>query len=196
MSTVPEIIWYAVRVKPQQRTYPSQGKAEPAKAPFLIERQLQLRGFEVWMPRQTVYRFVNGTAVKRRKKIEVPRPILVGWIFVGWPRGENRWRVLFDTPGVVAVAGADGRPAPIRDGALRQFARRFGGGLLTAHERERFMRSRAEFSPGRDVRLLADPFAGFVGKVVSVKNRQARVLLNLLGSEREVVIDAMLVEAA
>lgn len=188
-----ETAWFCVRIRSNQRTVSGAAYADPSTAPFITELQLQRRGFETFLPRRTVYRHANGVTAKQRKKREVARPLLVGWIFVGWPDGQNRWRDLFDCPGVVGVAGAEGKPARVQEAALRAFAKRFGGGLVTAHERERFMRSRAEYSPGDTVRLLAEPMAGLTGRVVAVNKRQAQILLPLFG-ERAVWMDAALVE--
>lgn len=187
-----ELTWYAVRVIAGHRVRPGD---EP-DAPFVIERKLRQRGFETYLPRKTVYRHSNGITARKRQKREVPRPLLTGWVFVGWATGENRWRELFDCPGVVGVAGAAGRPAPIADASIRQFARRFGGGVLTAHERERFMRSRAEYAPGQSVRVIGGPFDGSVVKVVRVRQRQAKIILPMFGGECEVEIDAAMLEAA
>lgn len=202
-----ELGWWAVRIRPQQRTVSGARFDDPANAPFQTEAALQRRGFETFLPRKTVFRHANGVTAKKRQKREVPRPLLVGWIFVGWPAGENRWRLLLDCPGVVGVAGCEGRPARVSEAALRRFARSFGTELLCgeerrkalsrAHERERYMRTGAEFAPGQTVRLMGDgPLAGLHVRVVEVAKHQAKILLPLFGTEREVWMDAWLVEAA
>lgn len=185
-----EIIWFAVRVIAGQRVR----VGDDVDAPFLIERALQQRGFDTIAPRKTVYRYGNGVAARKRMKTEVPRAILPGWVFVGWPAGENMWRQLSECPGVIAVAKVDGRPAPISDSAVRSFAAQFGSGLVTAHERERYMRSRGEYAPGDTVRVVAGTFDGLEGQVVSVSRREAKILLPLFNSAREISIDAAMLE--
>lgn len=191
-----EIVWFAVRIHGPQRTMTGGQYSDPSTAPFVVERALQQRGFQTYLPRKMVFRFSNGMAARKRLKQKVPRPVLVGWIFVGWLAGENRWRDLFTTPGVSAVAGAGGRPHMISDATLQRFAGKLGEANLSAHERERWMRSRAEYAPGMAVRVAAGPFDGMVGRVVTVNRAQAKILLPLFGSERKIGIDADLLEAA
>ena len=191
-----EIVWVAVRIHGPQRTMTGGQYRDPTTAPFVVERALQQRGFQTYLPRRLVWRFCNGAAARRKQKQKVLRPLLVGWIFVGWEAGANRWRELFDTPGVSSVAGADGRPYIIQDRVLMRFADKVGEAGETAHERERWMRSRAEYAPGSAVRVVAGVFDGFMGTVVAVNKAQARILLPLFGQEREVAIEADLLEAA
>lgn len=192
-----ETIWFAVHIRPQARTVKGEKwRKDPASAPFLIEARLQHLGFDTFLPRRVVFRFSNGSAYIRGRKREVPVELLPGWMFVGWPAGENRWHDLFGVPGVIGVAGFGGRPAPIADGAIRRLSERFRGGLIRAHEREQHMRTHAEYAPGDVVRMMAEPLAGFVGRVVSVRRRKARIVLQMLGHHREVEVDTLSLEAA
>lgn len=188
--------WCVVQVKAASRPVTGAKYPDPARAPFLVEHLLRLKGFDTFAPRRTVYRFANKAQARRRVKREVARPIFPGWLFVRAAGSIGYWRELLETPGVVAIAGIDGRPALIGEHVIRQLARRFGDGFVSADERERYMRSRREYAAGQTVRFAEAAFEGCTGQVISVKGRMARVLLNFLGATREIDVDSMLLEAA
>lgn len=190
------LVWYAVRVRVESRGVRSPEFPDPVKAPFPTEHRLQQRGFEVFVLRKTVYRFSNRYMRGRRLKKEMVRPLMPGWFFIGMRPGEERWRDLLETSGVIGVAGTEGRPAVVNGRVIKALAERFGDGFVSAADRERFMRSRAEYAPGQMVRVADGPFDGMAAKVVAVKGRQARILLAMFGADREVDVDAMMLEAA
>lgn len=216
LDEVEALTWYLVRVRAGAR-FVTRGKISPARkvaqrlvaqpataddqfdaerAPFRIEHLLRQQGFEVFMPRRTVWRWAPGVGGKKRKKVEVPRPLFPGWLFVAMAPGETRWRDLLETPGVLAVAGLHGAPAIVNSRAVRVLAQRFPAGFVRAASAERYMRSRAEFAKGDQVRVADGPLEGMTVEVVAVRGRHAKVLLTMLGTVREVDVDAMLLEAA
>lgn len=188
--------WYAIRVRPAQRqVVGAKYRANPADAPFLVEHFLQLKGFETFVPRRKAFRFANGVAKVKREKDKRAFPAMPGWMFVGWPEGENRWRELFDTPGVSGVAGQDGKPARISARAIRILARDLGI-QLTAPEREKHMPTYKEYAPGQTVKIVGGAWENLSAVVIDVTGPTARVLAKLFGSEHEVKVPAMLLEAA
>lgn len=191
-----ETQWYAIRVRPQQRQI-LRGKyaTDPANAPFMVEHWLRLRGFDTFVPRKTVFRFVNKVGRQKREKVERAYPAFPGWMFVRLDL-ETQWRDLIDCPGVSGIAGEAGVPRPVNEAALRQLAKKLGDGLLTAPERERYMRTFKEYAPGQVVKIADGSLADLEVKVVKIEGRIAKVLLPLFGKESVVEIDAMLLEAA
>ncbi len=189
----PPLQWYAVRIATRQRRLKHRHPDEPERQPFTTQHLLECQGFATFMPRYSVFR--QRSKYRRLKEARF-YPLLVGWIFVGWTLGMNRWRELFDTAGVVAVAGANGQPYRLTQERIDELMRKWEPQRYAAHKREKWMRTYREYAPGDTVKLVDAPFDGFEGRVVAVKGRHARVLLNLLGVEREVTVDAMSVVAA
>lgn len=72
-----------------------------------IERALQLKGFEFYMP-------VERRLVRDRKKAGLWKlrrfPLLQGYVFV---KDVQNWPLLSDTPGVAGIVGLRGTPMPI-----------------------------------------------------------------------------------
>lgn len=208
-----QIVWYAVRTKPfanrgrstalvggtfegyvdragraRKRRVKGTGQRE-----FVIETILRNRGFQIFLPTKKVWRRKSKYS---KDKHLVAYPLIVGWVFVGWPSGENRWADLFATNLVLEVAGIDGRPFPIPQTAIDGLFKRWGGQDTRAPGREQFMRTHYEFKPGDDVRVVEGPLEGQRVKVVDLYGPKAKVLLDLLGGEQEVEIDAWALKAA
>lgn len=189
--------WYAVRVRGQQKQVVGvKYRANPADAPFIVEHWLQQRGFETFVPRRKVFRFVNGTGKRKREKVEKAFQAFVGWMFVRLDL-KTQYHDLISCPGVSGLApDTTGQPGVINEAALRQLAKKLGDGLLTAPERERYMRTHKEFAPGSMAKVAEGSLAELMVKVVKVEGRIAKVLLPMFGKESVVEIDAMLLEAA
>lgn len=198
-SAIAALDWFAVRAtsarrRTTHRVRPLSGSVS-ADWGFRAELQLRGRGFATFLPTKGVYRFANRYAVARRVKDERPTPIYPGWLFVGIEPGANRWRELLDTPGVYGIVGSDGRPMRIPAARIAQLFGEYGLSAR-AEDRERFMRSRKEYAAGDSVRVLGGPFDGSVCKVSTIRGRDAEVILSLLGADRAVKVDAMMLEAA
>ncbi len=202
------IDWYAVRVKPPhnsgRRTVVPDTGCETCRngkrritgsgrREFVIETLLRNRGFHVFLPTKTVYRRKSRYT---RDKHLVAYPLLVGWVFVGWPKGEYRWHDLFASHLVAAVAGIDGRPCPLPQDVMDGLFKRWGGPKTRAPGRERFMRTHFEFRIGDRARIVEGPLNGMEVRVVDLSGPGARVVLELLGGERVIEIDAMALEVA
>ena len=160
---------------------------------FVIETLLRRAGFQVFLPTKKVWR--RKSKYSKEKQL-VAYPLLVGWVFVGWPKGENRWLDLFRVSLVYEVAGIDGRPYLIPQSIMDDMFKRWGGRSTKAPERERFMRTHHEFKIGDRVRVVEGPFDGVLVRVVELRGPDARVVLKLLGGEQILQIHSMNLEAA
>lgn len=201
------IQWYAVRTKPtavKRRAVAGKGSSgayidragkkrkAATQQEFTIETLLRDRGFSVFLPTKKVYRRKSKYT---KEKHLVTYPLLVGWVFVGWPKGENRWHDLFSCNQVIEVAGISRRPCPIPQADMHAMFNCWGGPKTRAPERERFMRTHHEFRVGDQVKVAEGPLEGLEVRVAELSGSRARVILELLGGAREIEIEAMSLEA-
>ena len=203
------IQWYAVRTKPtanrnrstsvlggrykiyqdragrrRNRLIKGTGKRE-----FVVETILRKHGFEVFLPTKKVWRFYDW---KRRLKHQVDVPEAPGWVFVGWPEGESRWKDLFGIDLVHEVAGLEGFPVRIDNAVMTDLFERWGD--ITVPDSQRFMRTHYEFKIGDLVRIAAGPLDGLECKVVDLCGPKARIMAELLGGMQRIEIDTMVLE--
>ena len=205
--------WYAVRIKPpanrnrvtevvggdfeqyvdrcgrkRKRWIKGTGKRE-----FVIETLLRQRGFAVFLPTKKVWRRKSKYTPK---KWLVSYPLLVGWVFVGWPLHQRRWADLFKVSLVHEVASVEGIPFMIPQPTVEDMFKRWGGPKTQAPERERFMRTHYEFNVGDHARVVEGPFDGQTIEVVDLRGAKAKVILEFLGEMREIEIDTQFLEVA
>lgn len=157
---------------------------------FLPEHLLRRAGFEVFLPVKKVLRRKNRFSPE---KVLVSQPLLVDWMFVGWPVGECRWHDLMELDVVTGVMGTGGRPVEIPPARVMRLMRQWGGGQLSP-ECHRYLKTGCEFAAGDTVRVVAGPLDGQEVRVVDVSGPSVRALLNILGSEVEVKIRSDLLE--
>ena len=200
--------WYAVRVKRRQaggiRTALTGGKFETYRdragqlrkrrvkgtgtKVFLPEHLLRRAGFEVFLPVKKVMRLKNRFT---REKHMVAQPLLVDWLFVGWPAHENRWHQLQALDVVSGVLGTGGGPAAIAPPMIRKLMEMWGGGMLSA-ECHRYAKTGCSFEPGDSAYILNGPFEGLPVKVVDIRGPSVRGLLKIFGAEQEIEINHLL----
>jgi transcription antitermination factor NusG len=208
-----DIQWYAVRLRPTANrnrstevvggdfeTYTDRAGRKrkrrikgTGQREFVIETLLRKRGFSVFLPTKKVYR--RKSKYTKEKRL-VAFPLLAGWVFVGWPKGEYRWHDLFACNLVNEVAGIDGRPYPIPQAVMDGMFKRWGGPKTQAPEREQFMRTHHEFKIGDRAKIVEGPFDGQSVDVLDLRGPKAKVLLAFLGGTQVLELDAMQLEAA
>ncbi len=206
-----EMQWFACRVKRKQvggiRTVTVGGEFEAYRdragrvrkrrvdgtgdRVFLPEHLLRRAGFEVFLPVKKVLRRKNRFSPD---KVFVSQPLLVDWMFVGWPVGESRWHDLMELDVVTGVMGTGGRPVEIPPARVMRLMRQWGGGQLSP-ECHRYLKTGCEFAAGDTVRVVAGPLDGQEVRVVDAAGPSVRALLNILGGEIEVEIRSDLLEA-
>lgn len=206
MSNRQDLQWYVVRTKPtanrNRTTQEVDCQMEPyvdrlgrrrarrikgtGRRVFVIESIFKQRGFETFLPARKVWRQRNR--YKKQKHLTA-YPLFVGWIFVGWPADEVRWKNLFGTPCVDWVVSVDGEPYQIPQSAMEDMFDRLGDDKTTAPDRERFMRTHQEFNIGDTVRVIEGPFQGQEVRVVDLSGAKAKALIEILGGKREIDVD-------
>lgn len=204
-----EMQWFACRVKRKQvggiRTVKVGGEFEAYRdragrvrkrrvdgtgaSVFLPEHLLRRAGFEVFLPVKKVLRRKNRFSPE---KVLVSQPLLVDWIFVGWPVGESRWHDLMDLDVVTGVMGTGGRPVEIPQSKVMTLMRVWGSKRLAAVMRKRA--AKAAVGVGDRARVVDGPFEGVSVRVIEAGGASVKALVNLLGGDIEMDIRADLLE--
>jgi transcriptional antiterminator RfaH len=148
--------WYVVRTQPN---------AEMRAAEHLARQE-----FGVYLP----------THLRRRRharRVEtVRRPLFSRYLFVELDAGA-RWRAILSTVGVADLIRAGDAPMPVPAAVVE---------TLRANERAGAFdeTGAARLAPGQRVRVLAGPFADFVGRIAALADTErVYVLLDFLGRE-------------
>ena len=171
MSSATGHHWYVVRTHPRAEV----------KARVHLGRQ----GFETYLP---CY-FKKRRHARRVETVEAP--LFPSYLFVAIDREKQRWRCISSTVGVSHLLCNADEPAPVPDyviDALRD--REDETGLIR-------LPARPSFASGDKVRLLEGAFVDCVGLFEGMKDiERVSVLLDLLGRQVRVLLDASAVAAA
>jgi len=158
------------------------GTGKRVSVPELI---LQRAGFRTFQPMTKVWRQVNP---RKPERVLVPRPMLSGWMFVGWSSELNRFPELMALEVVQGLLGDQGCPAIISEQAIKGFMRQFAGrGQHPSYSR--YMRTGHEFSEGDEVTIASGPFVDFPAKVQRISGRTAEVLVNIFGRDTSIAMN-------
>ncbi|EEE36428.1 hypothetical protein RKLH11_261 [Rhodobacteraceae bacterium KLH11] len=146
---------------------------------FLPEYILRRAGFEVFLPIKKVLRRKNRYTPE---KALISQPLLVDWLFVGWPVGESRWHDLMELDVISGVMGTGGHPIEFPAARVMSLMRQWGGGHLSS-ECRRYLKTGSEFAVGDTARVIAGPLDGVHVRVVDVSGPTVKAALGMLGSE-------------
>ena len=200
-----EMIWLLVRVKRKQvggiKTVTVGGEFEAYRdrkgrarkrrmqgtgdRVFVPEHILRRAGFEVFLPVKHVWRKRNRFSAE---KVRVAQPLLVDWMFVGWPADQNRWQDLMALDVVMGVLGTGGHPVVMPRETIATLMRRWGGGMLSPRCHQ-IAKQPHRFETGDEVRLSVHPWEGFSAYIVDANGPSVRVLLSMFGRDVPVEVD-------
>lgn len=153
--------WYVVQSQPRKEIY----------AGVNLENQ----GFTSFLPR---FRKTTRHAGRTRTGLA---PLFPRYLFVRLDLGRDRWRSVQGTFGVARLVTDGGWPAPVPRGLVED--------LVATTEQLGAVDLSVALTPGEGVRFLTGPFAQTIGRLVQLDDAgRARVLLEMLGSEREVSV--------
>ncbi|PID95780.1 MAG: hypothetical protein CSA85_00475 [Alphaproteobacteria bacterium] len=158
---------------------------------FLPEHLLRRAGFEVFLPVKKVLRRKNRFSPGKHL---VSQPLLVDWLFVGWPIGESRWHELMAMDVVTGVMGTGGRPVEIPPARVMRLMRKWGGGHLSP-ECYHYLKTGCEFAAGDTVRVVTGPLEGARVRVIDVSGPTVKAALDILGGEVVAEIRSDVLEA-
>jgi transcription elongation factor/antiterminator RfaH len=174
--------------RPLPRTAPPPQGPEAARLPegcrwFVVVSQprkegwarlnLERQGFACFAP--TIRKTVRHARRHREKLV----PLFPRYLFVALDLGRHQWRSVRGTFGVTTLVMEGERPRPVPPGIVETLAAASDGAGGYDFE--------AELQPGQKVRFLAGPFADRIGTLTALdEGGRVRVLLELLGAEREI----------
>jgi transcriptional antiterminator RfaH len=155
--------WFCIKTKPRQ---------ESAAKRSLIRDV----GLEVFCP---MLRFERA---RRSGKVKVTEAMFPGYIFAHFGYRE-KYRHVAASIGVSHIVKFGGVASIVSDSIIHE--------LRAAVVDEETVEIKSSIEPGQEVKLLQGPFAGIRAVVTQVMPAQQRVkvLLELLGMEREVLVD-------
>jgi transcriptional antiterminator RfaH len=149
----------------------------PKREAFAAERLRMDRGFEVFLPLVQTQR--------------ASKPLFSGYFFC---RIVDRWRAINSTLGVLCLVRVGDCPARCPDHEIAALRAMIDGhGFISLPDRP-ITSVRPKIAVGAKVRITAGPFGGMSGLYagMSAKDRE-KILLNLLGSQRPVLVPFNLV---
>jgi transcription elongation factor/antiterminator RfaH len=145
--------WYVVYTQPHRE--------------FRAQAQLAAQGFRTFLPR---YR---KTIRHARRLMTVNAPFFSRYLFVALDLGQDQWRSVNGTWGVVSLISDGTFPIPLPQGVIES--------LIDASDTSGFVKLGDALQVGERVRVLTGPFANLVGELVRLDGAQrVQVLLQLL----------------
>jgi transcriptional antiterminator RfaH len=171
MSDTTGARWYVVQTQVN-------GEARAAE-------NLRRQGFEVYVPRYLKRR-------RHARKIDfTAKPLFPRYMFVAIDMATQRWRSVQSTFGVSRLVTNGDEPAVVPEAVIPALkAREDAKGFV-------MMDARPAFAPGDKVRVLAGVFMDNAGLFSGMADHdRVAILLELLGRQVRVVLDADLVSAA
>ena len=153
------------------------------------ERAVRNRLHEIGYAAATPVEFVQRIGAGKRPHM-VPVPLLPEYCLIGSDQGFD-WPAIKRTRGVKGIMQMDGAPARIPTLAVESII-----AMPDELEAKRFRPTGPAFAIGARVRVMTGAFAGHASELRSIKQAQARVVLQILGSSREVVISVADLQAA
>jgi transcriptional antiterminator NusG len=118
---------------------------------------------------------------KDNQKVTVERRTMPGYVLVNLELNEESWALVKGTPGVTGFVGASNEPVPLTQGEVDR--------LLHQETAER-PRSRAQFSIGESIKVVAGPLSDFSGEISEVNEdgQKLKVLVSIFGRETPVEV--------
>ncbi len=146
---------------------------------------LRRQGYEIFLPRYMKRR-------RHARKIDfVARPLFPRYMFVAIDIATQRWRSIQSTFGVSHLVTNGDEPAVVPDGVI--------SALKAREDTKGFVKMDAQprFAPGDKVRVLAGAFMDNAGLFNGIADHdRVSILLNMLGRQVRVLLDADMVAAA
>jgi len=130
---------------------------------------LARQGFDAWLPR---YRKTRRHARSFQTTVA---PLFPGYVFVRLDTSAQRWRSVNGTFGVRSLISQDGEPARLPGAFVESLQMRTDADGIVGPEA-------APLPLGSKVRVVAGPFADYVGTLIRLDSRQrVTLLLSMLG---------------
>lgn len=168
--------WFCIRVEAQKE--------------IAAERILRDNGFNAFCPIEIKLRRANSYS-KRREPRQYAK--LIRYLFVAFEKGKPiPWFSLFRFRMIQAVIGQGGLPVAIRSIDMQRV---FGMSEAVTPYRKASNPHRS-FMVGENVEIVDGPFVGRFVRVEEIKGDKARIILELFGENRDVMLPLEYLEVA
>lgn len=159
------------------------------RAELAAEEHLKQQGFVPFAPR---YR---TTKIARGQRVITERPYFGAYLFVNFDPEQDRWQSINSTFGIRALLyAAPERPARVPDTVMRTIIDQCDGEIVRSHDLDQELAKVVWV--GATVRIIAGPFTGHVGPVRWTQHDRVKVLMTILGAQREVLLPSRSVALA
>lgn len=139
----------------------------------LAVEQLRAQSFDVFLPMHM------KTVSHARKRVTKRVPLFPGYGFVGFDQQRDRWRCINGTRGVKYLISQNERPVPMPGEVIASLKYLEDDSGLVSFE--------PCFKPHDEVRFIAGPFFGLIGRLEKVDRRgRVEILLKILSGEIKV----------
>ena len=177
-----EIHWYIVH------TYSGQEDRVKKNLDQRIQSMdMQHKIFEVVVPAEDEIVLKDGKRRPERRKV------FPGYMLVRMAMDDQSWYVVRNTPGVSGFVSAEDerdkrpKPVPLQDSEVEGIMKQIDTGTPKV---------KVGFDIGQTVRIVAGPFADFIGSVsnIDVGKGKVKVLVSFFGRETPIELDFLQVE--
>ncbi len=161
--------WYVVQSKPRSEIF--------AGANLLNQ------GFRIFLPR------IRKTVRHARRTRRITCALFPRYLFVALDLSHHRWRSVSGTFGVSYFLTNEAGPIPAPRGLVED--------MIDAADDAGILDLTGTLICGQGVQLLDGPFAGQIGQLLDLDDSgRAKVLLQLLGADREIAVSAAILAPA
>ena len=138
-----------------------------------MDKQAKVR--QVVVPTEQITEMQNGQRIQKEQR-KMP-----GYVLVNMEMTDDAWGLVKNTPGVTGFVGSRNKPIPLSQPEVDK--------LLHRETAER-PRSRAQFTVGEAVKVIAGPLSDFTGEIAEINEDAAKlkVLVSIFGRETPVEV--------
>lgn len=161
--------WYVVQSKPRREIFAG--------------ANLVNQGFRIFLPR------IRKTVRHARRTWRIECALFPRYLFVALDLSLHRWRSVCGTFGVSHFVANEAGPIPAPRGLVED--------MIGAADDTGILDLTGTLICGQGVQLLDGPFAGQIGRLLDLDDSgRAKVLLQLLGADREIAVSAAILSPA
>jgi transcriptional antiterminator NusG len=126
--------------------------------------------------RQVVVPTETVSEMKDNQKVTTEKRTMPGYVLVNMDLNEDSWQLVKGTPGVTGFVGASNEPVPLTQPEVDRLLHR---------EVAQKIATRAQFSIGESVKVIAGPLSDFSGEISEVQAdaQKLKVLVSIFGRE-------------
>ncbi|MEI2701351.1 MAG: transcription termination/antitermination protein NusG [Baekduia sp.] len=122
------------------------------------------------VPTETVSEMKDGQKETKEKRT------MPGYVLVNMDLNEDSWQLVKGTPGVTSFVGAANEPVPLTQPEVDRLLHR---------EVAQKVATKAQFSIGESVKVVAGPLSDFTGEIseINQEGQKLKVLVSIFGRE-------------